>query len=132
MICFLLQLSNVLLAQTWPPNSNTPPSTNCGDLYLVSSTNANGDLEIAVNYHFKSLAQQAIDMESLNIQLSNWGTQSLIPNLNPLPNSNSGYNVTGGVAPTLTYATGVVTYNITNPKGFHFTQSSGQVTLFKL
>ena len=121
--------TNFLNAQTWPPAGQ--PSQSCGDIYFVSSSNANGDLEIAVNYHFKSTNPivPPFEMSSLKVALSDYGTQGLTPNLtNALPNAN--VNLSGGTVPTINYSSGAVTYFASNKKGFHYNPVGGIVSLF--
>jgi hypothetical protein len=123
---------------TWPITTNTngstpAPSSPCGDIYLVSYTAPNGNLEIAVNYHFKSSATPAngIVMQSLNIDIVQFGTSGLTPDIsNALPNTLS---IANANTPQITInANGQISYSVTsdNANGLYFTPSDGQTTLF--
>ena len=130
--------TNFLKAQNWPLPVPTPqPTINCGDVYLVSSTLPNGDLEIAVNYHYSSFKTgpnpSFTEMSSFQVDLSDFGTQGLIPNLSGgMLNGNN--NLSNGTVPTLTSANGIISYKAiaVNSIGFHYTSTKGYTNLFKI
>ena len=123
--------TNFLKAQTWPLSVPTPqPTINCGDVYLVSSTLPNGDLEISVNYHFSKNANTT-EMSSFQVDLFDYGTQGVIPNLSGgMLNGNN--NLSNSTVPTLTSAGSIISYKAMNTLGFHYNSSKGYTNLFKI